>query len=389
MNLHEYQAKTLFRNAGIAIPEGQRIEELSQLDAVLDKIDSECWVVKAQIHAGARGKAGGVKLVKTRQEARKEAKRLLGSSLATIQTAGKKLPINSLLIEETLNIKTELYLSLNIDRELNCYAFILSEAGGMDIESVARKNPEKIFTVPIDPLVGIMPYQCREVGCALELTGTAFKQLSEMMMALYKLAIQQDISMLEINPLVVTNENHLVALDAKMVIDSNALYRHCDLVQMQDLTQEDPYEILAAQHQLSYISLDGNIGCMVNGAGLAMATMDLIKLYGGRPANFLDVGGGATPDRVAEAFKLILSSPKVTAILVNIFGGIVRCDLIAQGILLAINEVRLTIPVIVRLEGTNVKAGKALLENSELEIITADSLPHAAQQAVQHGQKEK
>lgn len=382
MNLHEYQAKALFQEVGIPIPAGQLITELTQLEGALNAIQSDGWVVKAQIHAGARGKAGGVVLVKTAADAQQVAQKLLGASLATIQTAGKALPINSLLIEQTLNIQEELYLSLVVDREIKSFAFVISAAGGMDIEAVAEESPEKIMNLPIDPLVGVMPYQCREAAFALGLTGDAFKQLGSIMHKLYQLALDKDIAQLEINPLVVTTDNQLVALDAKVNIDSNGLYRQPGLVKIRDFSQEDAREAKASEHQLNYIALEGNIGCMVNGAGLAMATMDLIKLYGGEPANFLDVGGGATPERVSEAFKLILSSSEVKSILVNIFGGIVRCDLIAEGIIQAVKEVGLTIPVVVRLEGTNVEQGRALLASSGLSIISAQGLADAAQQAV-------
>lgn len=383
MNLHEYQAKSLFTDYQIPIPQGQLITELSQLDAALDAIQSDGWVVKAQIHAGARGKAGGVKLVKTRQEAHDVAASLLGSKLATHQTAGKALPINSLLIEQTLSIASELYLSLLIDRVTRTHTFVISAAGGMEIEQVAAESPEKIIRVHINPTVGVMPYQCREAAFALGLTGTAFKELGTLMTAFYRLALAKDVSQIEINPLIITADNHLVALDAKVNIDDNALYRQPGLVALRDISQEDEREAKAADHQLNYIALDGNIGCMVNGAGLAMATMDLIKLNGGEPANFLDVGGGATPERVAEAFKLILSSSAVKSILVNIFGGIVRCDLIAEGIIQAVQEVGLTIPVVVRLEGTNVALGRELLSNSRLGLIAANDLAEAAKLAVE------
>ncbi|GAB6070089.1 ADP-forming succinate--CoA ligase subunit beta [Thiomicrorhabdus hydrogeniphila] len=383
MNLHEYQSKALFSEYGIGVPQGQLITELDQLDSALDAVGENAWVVKAQIHAGARGKAGGVKLVTTRQEAKQVASELLGSELATIQTAGKALPINSLLIEQTLNIEEELYLSLVVDRVTRTHTFVISAAGGMDIEAVAEQNPEKILSVHIDPTVGVMPYQCREVAFALGLTGSAFKQMGQLMTRFYKLAIDKDVSQLEINPLVRTADNELIALDAKVNIDSNALYRQPGLVELRDFSQEDEREAKASEHQLNYIALDGDIGCMVNGAGLAMATMDLIKLNGGEPANFLDVGGGATPERVAEAFKLILSSSEVKSILVNIFGGIVRCDLIAEGIIQAVHEVGLNIPVVVRLEGTNVELGREILANSDLSIITADGLADAAQKVVE------
>ncbi|MDA3808151.1 MAG: ADP-forming succinate--CoA ligase subunit beta [Thiomicrorhabdus sp.] len=387
MNLHEYQSKALFAEYGIGIPKGRLITKLDQLDDVLDSIDSKGWVVKAQIHAGARGKAGGVKLVTSREEAHQVSAELLGSALATIQTAGKKMPINSLLIEETLAIEEELYLSLVIDRVTRTHTFVISASGGMDIEAVAEATPEKIFSVHIDPTVGVMPYQCREVGFALGLQGSAFKQLGQLMKQFYQLTLDKDVSQLEINPLVRTADNELVALDAKVDIDSSALYRQPGLVKLRDVTQEDQREAKASEHELNYIALDGDIGCMVNGAGLAMATMDLIKLNGGEPANFLDVGGGATPERVSEAFKLILSSAEVKSILVNIFGGIVRCDLIAEGIIQAVQEVGLTIPVVVRLEGTNVELGREILAKSGLSIITADGLADAAIKVVEAARK--
>mgnify|MGYP000728075125 FL=1 len=383
MNLHEYQSKALFSEYGIGVPQGQLITQLDELDAALEAVGENAWVVKAQIHAGARGKAGGVKLVTSREEAKQVASELLGSSLATIQTAGKALPINSLLIEQTLVIEEELYLSLVIDRVTRTHTFVISAAGGMDIEAVAEETPEKILSVHIDPTVGVMPYQCREVGFALGLKANAFKQLGQLMNRFYQLALDKDISQVEINPLVRTADNDLIALDAKVSIDSNAMYRQPGLVELRDFSQEDEREAIASEHQLNYIALDGDIGCMVNGAGLAMATMDLIKLNGGNPANFLDVGGGATPERVAEAFKLILSSSEVKSILVNIFGGIVRCDLIAEGIIQAVQEVGLNIPVVVRLEGTNVELGREILANSDLSIITADGLADAARKVVE------
>lgn len=387
MDLHEYQSKALFAEYGIGIPRGRLVTKLDQLDDALDFIDSNGWVIKAQIHAGARGKAGGVKLVNSREEAHKVSAALLGSALATEQTAGKKLPINSLLIEETLAIEEELYLSLIVDRVTRTHTFVISSAGGMDIESVAQATPEKIISVHIDPIVGVMPYQCRDIGFALGLTGTAFKQLAVLMKQFYQMTLDKDISQLEINPLVRTANNELIALDAKVNIDSNALYRQPGLVELRDFTQEDAREAKASEFELNYIALEGDIGCMVNGAGLAMATMDLIKLNGGEPANFLDVGGGATPERVAEGFKLILSSTDVKSILVNIFGGIVRCDLIAEGIIKAVQEVGLTIPVVVRLEGTNVELGREILAKSGLSIITANGLADAASKVVEAARK--
>ncbi len=387
MDLHEYQSKALFAEYGIGIPRGRLVTKLDQLDDALDFIDSNGWVIKAQIHAGARGKAGGVKLVNSREEAHKVSAALLGSALATEQTAGKKLPINSLLIEETLAIEEELYLSLIVDRVTRTHTFVISSAGGMDIEAVAQATPEKIISVHIDPIVGVMPYQCRDIGFALGLTGTAFKQLAVLMKQFYQMTLDKDISQLEINPLVRTANNELIALDAKVNIDSNALYRQPGLVELRDFTQEDAREAKASEFELNYIALEGDIGCMVNGAGLAMATMDLIKLNGGEPANFLDVGGGATPERVAEGFKLILSSTDVKSILVNIFGGIVRCDLIAEGIIKAVQEVGLTIPVVVRLEGTNVELGREILAKSGLSIITANGLADAASKVVEAARK--
>jgi succinyl-CoA synthetase beta subunit len=383
MNLHEYQAKRLFAQAGIAVPQGQVIDRVDQVESALDSIASSGWVVKAQIHAGARGKAGGVKLVEDAEQAKQVAAELLGSQLATIQTAGKALPIHQLLIEQTLDIAQELYLSLVVDRVSKAHQFVLSAAGGMDIEQVAHETPEKILILNVNPLVGVMPYQCREMGFALGLKGEAFKQLGVLLPRLYQLAIEKDLAQIEINPLVLTADNQLVALDAKVNVDPNALYRQKDLLAMRDVTQEDPREAKASEHQLNYIALDGNIGCMVNGAGLAMATMDLIQLNGGKPANFLDVGGGTTPERVAEAFKLILSSSEVKAILVNIFGGIVRCDLIADGIIQAVKEVGLSIPVVVRLEGTNVELGREKLAQSGLKIVSAPDLAEAARSVVE------
>lgn len=383
MNLHEYQAKALFKEYKIAVPKGQVISNLTQLKAALDDVADNAWVIKAQIHAGARGKAGGVKLVCSREEASNVAKQLLGSSLATIQTAGKALPINELLIEQTLDITQELYVSLVVDRVSKAHSFVISAAGGMDIEEVAMHSPEKILTLNVNPLLGVMPYQAREIGFALGLTGDAFKQLGLILQNLYRLAVDKDLAQIEINPLIITADNQLVALDAKINVDPNALYRQPGLVAWRDISQEDEREAKASEFQLNYIALDGNIGCMVNGAGLAMATMDLIKLNGGKPANFLDVGGGTTPERVAEAFKLILSSAEVKAILVNIFGGIVRCDLIADGIIQAVKEVGLSIPVVVRLEGTNVELGRERLAQSGLSIISANDLAQAARKVVE------
>ncbi len=388
MNLHEYQAKLLFKAVDIPVPEGVVIEQLDALPGALDTVGLPC-VIKAQIHAGARGKAGGVKVVMTRDEAEVAAAQLLGSQLATVQTGGRALPVNALLVEQTLPIAEEFYLSLLIDRARKRHTFVLSAAGGMDIEQVAAEAPEKVLTLVVDPVTGIMPYQTRQAGFALGLKGEAFKQLGQILTNLYRLALEKDLALVEINPLVRTEDNQLVALDAKVNIDDNALYRHPDLQAMHDPSQEDPREARARQFNLNYIALEGNIGCMVNGAGLAMATMDLIKLHGGAPANFLDVGGGATAERVAEAFKLITSSDAVKAILVNIFGGIVRCDLIAEGIIQAVQEVGLSLPVVVRLEGTNVEAGRKLLAESGLNVTAVDDLEQAAKTVVALAQEEQ
>jgi len=381
MNLHEYQAKGLLREAGVPVPQGVVIESVGELAAALESVGLPC-VLKAQIHAGARGKAGGVRLVNTAEEAEQAAMQLLGSRLATPQTGGRALPVNALLVEQTLPIAEELYLSLLIDRASKRHTFVLSAAGGMDIEAVAARTPEKIVTLTVDPVTGVMPYQAREAGFALGLTGEAFRQLGLILQALYRLALEKDLSLVEINPLVRTEDNALVALDAKINVDDNALYRHAELQALHDPSQEDPREARARAYNLNYIALEGDIGCMVNGAGLAMATMDLIKLHGGAPANFLDVGGGATAERVAEAFKLITSSDDVKAILVNIFGGIVRCDLIAEGIIQAVKEVGLTLPVVVRLEGTNVEQGRRMLAESGLNLTAVNDLEEAAKTVV-------
>ena len=382
MNLHEYQAKSLFTGFGIPVPKAVPVDSPDDAKRAAQNIGGESWVVKAQIHAGARGKAGGVKLVHGEAELIATSEALLGKGLATPQTQGKELPVNRLLVEQTLEIKRELYLGVLVDRGSESIAFMASTEGGVDIEEVAAATPEKIITVHAHPGVGLQAYQCRQVAFALELEGTQISELTRIMMSLYSLFIHKDISLVEINPLVVTKENYLLALDAKINIDDNALYRRPDLLEMRDPSQEDAKETKAAQHDLNYITLEGNIGCMVNGAGLAMATMDLIKIHGGEPANFLDVGGGTTADRVAEAFKLILSDEKVKAILVNIFGGIVRCDLIAEGIIQAIKEVGVSIPVIVRLEGTNAEKGLEILAHSGLNIETASDLTEAANKAV-------
>lgn len=382
MNLHEYQAKQLFSDYGIQVPRGQMIDAASQVQDAVHALGGEGWVVKAQVHAGGRGKAGGVKRVAGVSELQSTVDAMLGSRLITHQTNAAGLPINQVLIEELSPIARELYLGALVDRTSRRVVFMASPMGGMDIEEVASNQPEQIFTVSVDPIVGLMPYQCRKIAFAMGLEGDQIKQLAQTMMRLYQLFVDKDLSLIEINPLVITSQGDLLALDAKINIDDNALYRQSALAAFRDSSQEDEREHQAQQFELNYVTLSGNIGCMVNGAGLAMATMDLIKLHGGDPANFLDVGGGITAERVVEAFKLVVSDSGVKAILVNIFGGIVRCDLIAEGIIQAMQEVQLKIPVVVRLEGTNVDRGKQLLIDSGLEIITADTLTDAATRVV-------
>ncbi len=386
MNLHEYQSKQLFERVGIPIPMGITIQQASEVSAAASEIDSKGWVAKAQVHAGGRGKAGGVKIASNGDELTDIIQQMLGGTLNTHQTHGRELPIHRVLIEQTLDIQRELYLSALVDRDQEQIVYMASSAGGMDIEQVAATSPEKILTVHAHPATGLQPYQCRQLAFGLGLEGKQIGMLTRILSGLHRLFTHNDLSLVEINPLIVTNSGELLALDAKINIDDNALYRHPKLQELHDPTQEDATELEASKHDLNYITLDGNIGCMVNGAGLAMATMDLIKLHGGDPANFLDVGGGTTAERVAEAFKLILSDNKVKAILVNIFGGIVRCDLIAEGIMTAIQEVGVTIPVIVRLEGTNAAQGMEMLKNSDLNVIVEDTLTGAAQKAVASAQ---
>jgi succinyl-CoA synthetase beta subunit len=382
MNLHEYQSKQLFDRQGIPVPAGKAAFSVFEAREAAQALRGERWVVKAQVHAGGRGKAGGVVLVDSLDQVEAEADRLLGSRLVTRQTGEPGLPIDVLLIEEPTDIERELYLSVLVDRAAKRILFMASSAGGMNIEEVAAQTPEKIHTVDIDPVAGLQGFQCRKLAFALELSGTQVREFQRLMHGLYELFVQSDASLVEINPLVVTQQGGLIALDAKINLDDNAFYRQPDLVAMRDISQEDEREAAAKEHDLNYITLDGNIGCMVNGAGLAMATMDLVQLHGGTPANFLDVGGGTTAERVAEAFKLILSDDKVEAVLVNIFGGIVRCDLIADGIIRAVQEVNIDVPVVVRLEGTNAEQGLQKLAASGLEISTAADLTEAAQQVV-------
>jgi succinyl-CoA synthetase beta subunit len=382
MNLHEYQAKQLFARYGVPVTRGEVATTPAQAEACANRLGGDLWVVKAQVHAGGRGKAGGVKLARNADEVREAAAAMLGSRLVTKQTGAEGLPINQVFVEMGSEIERELYMSMLVDRASERIAIMVSQDGGMDIEEVAENTPERIVTVAVNPAAGLMPYQARHLGFALGLNASQMKEFIELAQNLYRLFDESDASLLEINPLIVTKTGGLLALDAKINIEDNALFRRPALQAMRDPSQEDEMERSASEHDLNYVSLDGNIACMVNGAGLAMATMDLIKLHGGEPANFLDVGGGATPERVAAAFKLILSNPAVKAILVNIFGGIVRCDDIAQGIIQAVQEIGVSVPVVVRLEGTNVDQGKALLADSGLDIAAADDLTDAAQKAV-------
>ena len=382
MNLHEYQSKDLFQKYQIPVPKGVTVSTPEAAAGACAQLGGGRWVVKAQVHAGGRGKAGGVVLVDSPEGAQIEARRLLGSRLVTHQSGPEGLPIGALLIEEPTAIARELYLSCLVDRESKQILFMASAAGGMDIEKVAAEAPERIFTIRVHPAAGLHPFHVRRLGFGLGLDPAQMKALGGILDGLYRLFRESDASLVEVNPLVVTQTGELIALDAKVNLDDNALYRHADLESLRDMSQEDQREAEAKAHELSYISLDGNIGCMVNGAGLAMATMDLVKLHGGQPANFLDVGGGATAERVAEAFKLILSDTKVKAVLVNIFGGIVRCDLIAEGIKQAVREVHVAVPVVVRLEGTNAAQGLAMLAASDLAVETAASLREAADKVV-------
>ena len=382
MNLHEYQAKRLFAQFGIPVPEGRVAASMDEATHIAETMGAQPKVVKAQVHAGGRGKAGGVKLVANNAELSSAVDNLLGNTLVTHQSGPDGQPINQVLIEMVSDIAHEYYLGMVVDRGSRRIVFMASTEGGMDIEEVAAKTPEKILTVGVDPVVGLQSYQCRRIGFGLGLDGAQIKQLGKVMNGLYRLFTEKDCSLLEINPLITTGSGDLVALDGKINIDENALYRQAEIGELRDPTQEDEREHHAAQHGLNYVSLDGNIGCMVNGAGLAMATMDLIKLQGGDPANFLDVGGGTTAEKVSAAFKLILSDPKVQAILVNIFGGIVRCDLVAEGIIQAVREVNITIPVVVRLEGTNVEAGREMLAQSGLAITASNNLNDAAETVV-------
>lgn len=382
MNLHEYQAKQLFSQYGLPINRGIACHSIEETEQALSQLSGDIFAVKCQIHAGGRGKAGGVKLVKNAEQARQFAEQWLGKRMVTFQTDSKGLPVNTIYVEETCEIERELYLGAVIGRSSQKVVFMASSAGGMEIEEIARNTPELIHKISLDPLTNAHPFQARELAFKLGLKGTEIQQFVTIFLQLAKLFLEKDLALLEVNPLVVTKQQNLICLDAKAVIDNNALYRHPELKALEDESQEDPREAYASQWELNYVALKGNIGCMVNGAGLAMGTMDMIKLQGGEPANFLDVGGGATKERVAEAFKLILSDSQVKAVLVNIFGGIVRCDLIADGIISAVNEVGVKVPVVVRLEGTNAEQGRAILAQSGLNLAVAETLTQAAISAV-------
>ena len=382
MNLHEYQAKDVFRSYGIPVPAGKVAASPEEAVEAARALGGSAWVVKAQVHAGGRGKAGGVKLAREVETVRTAAERMLGKPLVTRQTGPEGLPVERVYVESGSEIARELYLSLTLNRERGRLALIASAAGGMDIEEVAHRTPEKILAATVHPAAGLAPHQARELAFGVGLAGAQTAQFQSLAAALYRLYLEKDLSLVEINPLIVTAEGALVALDAKINVDDSALFRHPELAQLRDASQEDPMERRAAEHDLNYVSLDGNIACMVNGAGLAMATMDLIKLHGGQPANFLDVGGGATSERVTVAFELILSNSRVRAVLVNIFGGIVRCDLIAEGIINAVQKVRVRVPVVVRLEGTNADKAREMLAQSGLKITPASDLTDAARKVV-------
>ncbi len=382
MNLHEYQGKQLFAEYGLPVSKGYACDTPQEAVAAADKIGGNMWVVKAQVHAGGRGKAGGVKLVKTKDDIEAFAKQWLGKRLVTYQTDESGQPVSKILVETCTDIAEELYLGAVVDRSSRRIVFMASTEGGVEIEKVAQETPEKILRATIDPLVGAQPYQGRELAFKLGLSGEQIKQFVKIFMGLAQMFVDKDLALIEINPLVITDKGDLHCLDAKLGVDSNALYRQPQLREMHDPSQEDERESHAAQWELNYVALDGNIGCMVNGAGLAMGTMDIVALHGGFPANFLDVGGGATKERVSEAFKIILSDDKVKAVLINIFGGIVRCDLIAEGVIGAVEEIGVEVPVVVRLEGNNAELGRKVLADSGLNIIAATSLTDAAQQAV-------
>jgi succinyl-CoA synthetase beta subunit len=382
MNIHEYQAKQVLKSFGVAVPDGYAAFTVDEAVAAAEKLAGPVYVVKAQIHAGGRGKGGGVKVVKSIDEVRAEAERMLGMTLVTHQTGPEGRLVRRLYVEQGSDIQKEFYLSALVDRATSRISFIASTEGGMDIEEVAAKTPEKILTISVDPAAGISGHHGRQIAYALGLKGDQVKQATKLITNLYKAFVEKDMSLLEINPLVLTGAGDLICLDAKINFDSNALYRHADIMELRDIDEEDPAEVAASEFDLNYIKLDGQIGCMVNGAGLAMATMDIIKLYGSEPANFLDVGGGATKEKVTEAFKIIMSDENVQGILVNIFGGIMRCDVIAEGVVAAARETQLAVPLVVRLAGTNVDLGKEILSQSGLAIIPADDLDDAAKKIV-------
>jgi succinyl-CoA synthetase beta subunit len=382
MNIHEYQAKAILREFGVPVPRGIAAFSVPDAEKAANELGGPVWVVKAQIHAGGRGKAGGVKVVKSVAEAKREAERMLDSVLVTHQTGPQGRQVRRIYIEEGSAIDREYYLSALVDRSTSRVAFVASTEGGMDIEEVAHKTPDKIVSFSVDPATGFMLHHARYVADVLGFNRALTKQAEDMLPKLYQAFISKDMSLLEINPLVVTKTGQLICLDAKMAFDDNALYRHADVMALRDLNEEDEKEIEASRHDLNYVALDGTIGCMVNGAGLAMATMDIIKLYGETPANFLDVGGSATKEKVAAAFKIITSDPNVKGILVNIFGGIMKCDVIAEGVVAAVKEVGLRVPLVVRLEGTNVELGKKIIGESNLNVTSADDLDDAAQKIV-------
>src|SRR5438067_7989763 len=382
MNIHEYQAKAVLAKFGVPVPRGFPAMSVAEAIKSAKELGGPVWVVKAQIHAGGRGKAGGVKVVKSIDDLEKEATRILGSTLVTHQTGPKGKQVNPLYIEEGSAIEKEFYLSMLVDRESSRVAIVASTEGGMDIEKVAHDTPDKIVTITVDPVANICPHHVRRLSKALGLDGDLAKQMSPLVTDLYRVFTLKDMSLLEVNPLVVTKDKKLICLDAKIGFDDNALFRHPDVVTLRDITEEDEKEIEASKYDLNYVALDGTIGCMVNGAGLAMATMDIIKLYGEEPANFLDVGGSASKDKVAAAFKIITADPKVHGILINIFGGIMKCDVIAEGVVAAVTEVGLRVPLVVRLEGTNVELGKDIIAKSNLNVTSADDLDDAAQKIV-------
>jgi succinyl-CoA synthetase beta subunit len=389
MNLHEYQSKQIFAQYGIPVPTGRVASSPDEAVAAARELGGSAWVVKAQVHAGGRGKAGGVKLAKHLDEVRNAAGAILGKRLVTPQTGPEGLPVDKVYVESASAIAHEFYLSLVLNRETGLVTFIASAAGGMNIEEVAAKSPERIISVGVHPAAGLQGYQCRRLAFGLGLSGAQVEEFARIAQPLFRLYVERDASLVEVNPLIVTREGRLVALDAKINIDTNAFFRQPEVAAMRDSSQEDPMELEASKHDLNYVSLDGDIACMVNGAGLAMATMDLIKLHGGEPANFLDVGGGATAERVSVAFKLILSNPKVRAILVNIFGGIVRCDLIADGIVSAVKQVGVKIPVVVRLEGTNADVARKTLAASGFAITPASDLTDAAEKVVRLARRKR